>query len=104
VPFWYHSWDDSEENLKIKLYFKVEVINRDYLSKDDLYLQRPESERPIYPVSANLINNNGHKTSIFLMYESGFAVKAGELEEFEIIFKRDVHGCHIAPIKYKKSK
>ncbi len=104
IPFWYQRWDHSNENLKVDLYFKIENDNKDRLSQNDLYLQRANSEEIIKPLSVKMTSSISHKTSYFLVYQSEFPIPAGELEEFEVIFKREIYGCDIKSIKYKSSE
>lgn len=104
IPLWYERWDKSEDDLSVEIYFKVDTDNRDHLSTSDVYLKSPENTKPIEPSSVKISSDGSYENSRFLMYKLEFPIAAGSVEEFELVFSREIFGCTISPIHYKKSE
>jgi hypothetical protein len=104
IPLWYEQWDHSDENLRVKLYFKVEMNNRDSFTTHDVYLKAAETENEIQPSSVIITSDGSYENSRFLMYQLEFPLASGSLNEFDLVFIREIHGCKIESINYKKSE
>jgi hypothetical protein len=104
IPLWYEQWDRSDEELRVAIYFKVELNNRDLLSENDVFLKMAENENLISPNSVKISSDGSFENSRFLIYEMEFPLAAGSIEEFQLILTRPIFGCTISPINYKKSE
>jgi hypothetical protein len=101
VPLWYEKWDNSSENLKIKLYFKIET-EVEQISSESFYIKDLATNEALSPLNVKLTSNIPYEQSHFLMYEAEFPISSGAWTKFELHFNREVYGCDIPPITYTK--
>lgn len=103
VPFGYIRQDRTSDNLKIRLYFKIESSLEDF-QEDSIYIKNLATVESLYPLSIILASNGSYENSHFLTYEAEFAVLAGAWDAFELQFTREVYGCSIPTILFTKTE
>tara|TARA_R110000868_G_scaffold17258_1_gene75925 strand:+ start:214 stop:663 length:450 start_codon:yes stop_codon:yes gene_type:complete len=103
IPLWHESFDNSKENLRIGLSFKIKG-SYNSLSSRSLLIYDLTNKKSYWPISIKNTSNIRHKESKFLRYEAEFDVSAEEIHDFELQFQEKIYTCSIPPVKYKKSE
>lgn len=102
IPLWYENWNHSSENLTIDLYFKAEIEPLE-IPGDTFFIKTGGGDLKCWPIAIYLSGNVQKEKSHFLMYKARFDIQASQVEEFELVFTKNIYNCSIPSINYKKT-